>query len=147
MKNLFNIRFVSAVVFLALLAGCATTNLYQNKKAAKRLAFMFRINDAISSDPQFPETLKELRPRLEDVGQDVFSQCKCADGKMREFIYVRGFFSSNDGDLAFLFSPAEMDAKKVIVVYLDSTIKVLSREEAAEERKKSYAYIENMHIK
>jgi hypothetical protein len=123
-------------------SGCATSRVQrQNTEAAHRLALLFKVCDNSDSWDRYPATLKDLSKALSALHiEDTIPQCRCADGSLRDFIYVPRFDSSDGRDWAFLFSPPEMGGDVVIVAYLDTTTRTMSREEARREMEKSYAF-------
>lgn len=124
-------------------SGCATSRVQtRNTEAAHRLALLFKVCDSSDSWDRYPATLKDLSKALSALHiEDAIPQCRCADGVMRDFIYIAGLSGTEGRDTAFLFSPPEMGDDVVIVSSLDATTKVMSREEAKKEMEKSYALI------
>jgi uncharacterized protein YceK len=134
------ILFFAIALFFS---GCATTRIQtQNMEAARSLALLFKICDTSDSWDSYPATLQDLSKALRTLHiEDTIPQCRCADGVMRDFIYIAGLSGTEGRDTAFLFSPPEMGGDMVIVSSLDATTKVMSREEAKKEMEKSYALI------
>lgn len=123
-------------------SGCATSRICtRNEKAAQRLSFLFIVWDNfVDSGWYYPTTLEDLSKELHAFGvQERLPQCECADGQFRDFVYVPGF-TGTDVECAFLFSPPQMAGDKVVVAYIDTTTKVMSRDEAKKEMEKSYTF-------
>jgi hypothetical protein len=139
----------SAVLASVLLSSCATDSLVdQNTKCGHELALMFKLYDYTYSPSAYPKTLGELRQGLDKFpgkGEVSLPKCKCADGKLRDFIYISGFHGGDGPQWAFLFSPSEMGSKVCVVVYLDGTAKVMTPSEAAREMTRSRAFVATKH--
>jgi hypothetical protein len=127
-----------------LINGCATHSVVsRNETAGHRLALLFQLNNQMDSRPHMPETLTDLEKQLRIQGiEDPLPKCECPDGKLRDFVYIPGFVFSDGRDWAFLFSPSEMDSDAAIVVYLDTTTKIMTPGEASKEKAKSRAFTE-----
>jgi hypothetical protein len=135
-----HLLLVSALLLVT--SGCVTdapinSNLSGGRELAGRIR-LFNENDLADG---YPLTLDELR----SLGnyQDL-PKCKCEDGKLRDFIYVRGFPATAPTDYAVLISPPEMHKQKAIVVYLNLTAKVCSKTEAESEVERSKAFIKSV---
>ena len=137
--RLHGILFLASALFFS---GCATSRVQtQNIESAHRLALLFKICDNSDSWEYYPTTLQDLSKALRALHiEDAIPQCRCADGRLRDFIYVPRFSSSDGRDWPFLFSPPEMGGNVVIVADLDATTRAMSREEARKEMEKSYAF-------
>jgi phosphoserine aminotransferase len=105
-------------------------------KNGKKLAAGIVLYNHLQYKGGLPKTLNDLTATgvLKEI-----PQCECVDGKMRDFIYVTGWDQTISG-YAVLASPPEMDSKVTIVVYMDLSAKVLSRQEAEGEIEKSRAF-------
>lgn len=102
-------------------------------------AAIYLYNSRQYSKSGFPTTLNDLVSAglLKSI-----PQCKCADGKMRDFIYISGF-NLDMPNYVILASPPEMDSK-VTIVYYGGVAKILPRSEAAKEIDKSRAFVKAM---
>src|SRR5689334_13604149 len=113
-------RIVYGILFLAsalLVTGCATSRVQtQNVEAARSLALLFKICDNSDAWESYPATLQDLSKVLRTLHfEDTIPQCRCADGAMRDFIYIAGLHGTEGGGAAFLFSPPEMGGDVVVV--------------------------------
>jgi hypothetical protein len=135
-----NLNFILTAVIGVLLIGCARQNLIkQNAATARELVGVIRVYDSMDITGKLPKTLNGLVSAhlIKEV-----PQCKCADGKLRDFIYISGYDTTIDS-YVILASPPEMDSEVTIVAYMNAATKVLPREEAAKEIEKSRALIKS----
>ena len=130
-------------ILTCLLTGCAADRLMSHNMAAGHdLALLFKMNDNSDSDPKYPKNLVSLQSNLKSAGVETpLPRCKAPDGNLMDFIYIPGLHGSDGRDWAFLFSPLEVNSNKVLVVCLDASLKVLSREKAAREMDRTRAFV------
>ena len=139
-----NLRFgLIACLCGITLIGCARQQLLKQNvdNGLQIVASVYVYCDQDFSRTGLPTRLNEL------VSVGILKEipkCKCADGKMRDFIYISGFHEK-ESDYVFLASPPEMDPK-VSIVYFGAEPKILSRSEAAKEIERSCAFVKALPV-
>jgi len=108
--------------------------LEENLDAGHHLALLFEINSGKYESPDYPKTLEELRSELRSSGiKPDIPQCRCLDGKTRDFDYISGLGTADGPNFVFLVSPKEMGTNLIVIVYLDGKAVALNSKRASEE--------------
>jgi hypothetical protein len=144
MQNNLNFRIAAAfLVFTLLTPGCASRGLIaQNEATGRQLAVLFKTIENTSSEPDFPRNLSELSEELRALGSSQsIPQCKCADGALRDFVYIAGYTVMDDERSIFLHSPPEMGLDRSILVRINTKTRVLLNEEANALITKSHEFV------
>lgn len=135
-RNYLSYYFIAIFLGFSLL-GCARQKLIkENTAIAIELDGAIGVYESMQYKGGLPKTLYDLV----SVGLlKKIPQCKCADGKLRDFVYISGY-DQTISPYVILASPPEMDPKVMIVVYMGLTAKVMPREAAVKEIEKSRAF-------
>src|ERR1041385_3552425 len=132
------------IAILQLTAGCQSlTRIGRTKADGSKIVLAANAYtlDAIAS---FPTSLSELVSAglLESI-----PQCRCADGKLRDFVYIPGFTVADSYDNVILATPVAFDEHRAIIFRIDTRPEVVGIEKRTAEIQKSHDELRKRHSK